>query len=191
MHLESYRGREIAGVLHPLAALRIQVFREWPYLYDGSESYEQSYLQTYVQCPDSIVGVVWDGDTAVGATTALPFSAAQMGEHLQQPLPDAESLYYLGESVILPAYRGQGWGVKFFDLREAEGQRLGYGIASFCAVERPEDHPLKPTNYTGNAAFWHKRGYQRNADQRCTFSWLDVDQREESAKTLVFWRKSL
>ena len=63
-------------VLEPLAQLRIAVFREWPYLYQGSADYEMRYLDTYVRCPRSLAVLVWDGPDCVGASTALPLADA-------------------------------------------------------------------------------------------------------------------
>ena len=37
-------GKSMAGALDALARLRIAVFRDWPYLYDGTLEYEQKYL---------------------------------------------------------------------------------------------------------------------------------------------------
>jgi hypothetical protein len=46
-------GRDAALVerVQDLAQLRITVFREFPYLYDGDLAYEQNYLRTYLDCP--------------------------------------------------------------------------------------------------------------------------------------------
>lgn len=40
-------GKEIGDALDDLAALRVKVFREWPYLYEGSLDYERNYLRRY------------------------------------------------------------------------------------------------------------------------------------------------
>ena len=40
-------GDAVAGALGDLARLRIAVFRDWPYLYDGDEGYEREYLRAY------------------------------------------------------------------------------------------------------------------------------------------------
>ena len=49
LRVESLHGAEIARHVDALAALRITVFREWPYLYEGSPQYETRYLQTYLK----------------------------------------------------------------------------------------------------------------------------------------------
>ena len=42
--IQSLTGDDIRTVLPDLARLRMEVFREWPYLYDGSLAYEEDYL---------------------------------------------------------------------------------------------------------------------------------------------------
>ena len=58
--------------LDSVAALRISVFRDWPYLYDGSLAYERDYLRTYIDSPNAILVGAFDGDRLVGASTGTP-----------------------------------------------------------------------------------------------------------------------
>ena len=44
LDVKSLVGEEMKAVLPDLARLRIIVFRDWPYLYDGTLEYEQEYL---------------------------------------------------------------------------------------------------------------------------------------------------
>jgi GNAT superfamily N-acetyltransferase len=66
-------------------------------------------------------------------------------------------LFYFGESVLLPEYRGHGIGHAFFDPRERPPAR-GASAACFAAVMRAPDHPARPAGYRPLDAFWHK-GY--------------------------------
>ena len=65
-------GEEVRPYLKYLGHLRIQLFREYPYLYDGDIQYEEKYLQNYAQCPDSRIMIVADGERIIGATTSIP-----------------------------------------------------------------------------------------------------------------------
>ena len=40
-------GDALQATLEDVAQLRISVFRDWPYLYDGDIDYERGYLQNY------------------------------------------------------------------------------------------------------------------------------------------------
>lgn len=193
LDVEALRGAEIECELDALAALRIAVFRDWPYLYEGTADYEKHYLQMYLDCPDSLAILVWDGDTCVGASTVLPLTAAPA--ELQQPFVDAgmalNEIDYFGESLLLPAYRGQGLGVKFFELREAHARALGLNSCAFCSVVRDEQDPRKPGDYSGNDAFWRKRGYVPASTLRATLAWPDIGEAQSSDKPMAFWMRWL
>ena len=186
-------GSGLSPWLERLGALRIRVFREFPYLYDGSEEYERDYLRIYQNAPDSLVVLVTDGpEKLVGATTCLPMS--QEGPEFQEPFRragiDVGSVFYFGESILLPEWRGRGLGKMFFDKREAHARRLGYPVTAFCAVDRPADHPQRPAGYRPLDGFWQSRGYVKRQDLRASYSWKEIGEEHESPKTLTFWTKS-
>lgn len=180
-----------AEVFRALARLRIAVFREWPYLYDGDEANEADYLATFGRAPDKVLVILRDGEHIVGASTGLPL--ARETEDIRGPWErdgfDVDRIFYFGESVLLPAYRGRGWGRRFFAERERHARTLnGMNRLTFCGVVRPEDHPLRPSGYIPLDNFWTHRGFQPT-DRYCYISWRDVNQTEENAKPLRFWEK--
>jgi GNAT superfamily N-acetyltransferase len=193
IELRTLTGTGIKPWLTAIARLRIQVFREFPYLYAGDEEYEQQYLQPYVRSARGVVVVALDRDRAVGATTALPLADAD-GEFQEafrdHPIP-ATQWYYFGESVLLRDYRGLGIGHRFFDIREAAALAHGYEHATFCAVVRPPDHPMRPPDYRTHDAFWHKRGFHPDPSLTCEYPWLDIGDSEETRKVMIFWVKTL
>lgn len=187
------QGGALREQLAPLAALRIAVFRDWPYLYEGTLDYERQYLETYARCEQSLAVLVWDGDRCIGATTALPLQQADapMREPFERAgLPVNDTLYF-GESVVLQPYRGRGIGVAFFEQREAHARHLGLMHCAFCAVDRPEQHPAKPADYIANDHFWQRRGYTRRPELQCHFEWQDIDQPAPTRHRLSYWTKSL
>lgn len=183
-------GAEIAPLIPQLGQLRISVFHDFPYLYDGNLEYEQQYLQVYTQNPLSIAFGVFDGDQLIGATTGTPLAAAD--REIQKPFMergfDTGEIFYFGESILLPEYRGMRLGHLFFDVREEHARKNGFAITTFCAVARPDNHPMKPQNHRPNDVFWTKRGYEKQ-DFSCYMSWLDRNETEETAKELIFWKK--
>ena len=66
-------GNAVGEVLDDLARLRIAVFRDWPYLYDGDVAYERDYLTAY-QSPGAVVVAAYDGARMVGAATGAPMA---------------------------------------------------------------------------------------------------------------------
>ncbi len=186
-------GEALRARLDDLARLRIEVFRNWPYLYKGDLSYERQYLPRYADGKTGTMIVAQTVDRIVGASTALGLD--EEDDYIQEPFikagMDLKSIFYFGESVLLPDYRGQGIGVKFFELREAAAKSHGYAKAAFCAVERPADHPARPKDYVPLDAFWKKRGYEKRPDLVAKFSWRDIGERGESEKPMTFWMKTL
>lgn len=186
-------GEDLKAALDDLAGLRISVFRAWPYLYEGTRAYEAKYLQRYAQTDGAVIVGAYDGRTLVGAATGEP-----LGDELEDfraPLEarglDVAKIFYMAESVLDPAYRGQGIGHRFFDEREAHARSLGYEEAVFCAVIRPDSHPLKPADYAPLDPFWRKRGYEKLQDVVVTFPWLDVGDSTETEKPMQVWHRKL
>ncbi|GHB89636.1 GNAT family N-acetyltransferase [Cerasicoccus arenae] len=177
-----------------LAELRISVFRDFPYLYEGTLDYERSYLQRYLDCPECVFVLVFDGSNVVGASTALPmnFELTEFTTPFAKAGYDISEVFYFGESVLLSKYRGQGIGHRFFDERESFAHQLGrFKLTAFCAVERPADHPLRPQDYRPHNVFWSKRGYVKRPNLATTFDWKDIDLPAETAHPMVFWTRSL
>jgi GNAT superfamily N-acetyltransferase len=194
LHVECRTGADLIADLPALARLRIQVFREYPYLYDGDAEYEERYLRIYADAPDGIMVLVRDGDRVVGASSALPLAAETPNviEPFRAHGYTPERLFYYGESVLLPEYRGLGLGRRFFEEREARARALGrFDFACFCAVDRPDDHPRRPRDYRPLDGLWAKRGFVKQPQLRTTFSWRDLDEAEETPKPMVFWLKHL
>ncbi|MEO1746173.1 MAG: GNAT family N-acetyltransferase [Pseudomonadota bacterium] len=177
-----------------LARLRIAVFREWPYLYDGDLAYERNYLETYFEAPGAFIAAAFDeNDMMVGACTASPL--AQHDDAFSQPFRqaglDPRRYFYFGESVLRPQFRGQGVGVRFFELREAEARRQGFDTCVFSAVIRPNDHPQRPHDYVPLDAFWRNRGYVPIDGLTTRFPWKDVGGAEETEKPMAYWSRAL
>lgn len=187
-------GSAFRTVFDDLAALRIAVFYDFPYLYEGSVDYEKHYLETYTRAERSFLFAVYDGEHLVGATTALPLrdETAEVQVPFLTAGYDLDTIFYFGESILLPAYRGLGLGNRFFDEREAHARQFGqYKLACFCAVQRPVDHPLRPVDYKPLDGFWTKRGYQRDDTLQSTFVWPDRNETVETAKPMIYWTRLL
>lgn len=185
--------RDREAMIDDLAALRITVFRQWPYLYEGDMDYERTYLQTYLDAPGAFIAGAFDDGRLVGACTATPLSehAQEFAAPFAQRGLDIADYFYFGESVLLADYRGQGAGVRFFQLREDEARRQGFAFCIFSAVCRPADHPALPENYTPLDAFWRNRGFEPLDGFRSWYSWRDVGETRETRKPMDFWVKQI
>jgi len=193
IRISKLTGENLKSRLDDLGKLRIEIFRAWPYLYKGSLAYERQYLPRYAEAKTGTMIVAEDEGRIVGASTALGLD--EEDENVQEPFQksglDVNRIFYFGESVLLPPYRGQGIGVRFFEEREAAARGHGYAHAAFCSVVRPDDHPARPKNYVPLDEFWKKRGYRKRPELIAQFSWRDIGERAESDKPMIFWMKTL
>ncbi|QFT62537.1 GNAT family N-acetyltransferase [Roseivivax sp. THAF30] len=193
MRVDVLTGEALDAALDDVARLRIEVFRDWPYLYDGDAEYERGYLEAYRQSDNAILVGAFDGDRLVGAATGTPMAdhAEDFAKPFAQTGYSLESIFYCAESVLLPEYRGLRIGHLFFDMREEHARRLGASHACFCAVLRSEDHPMRPAGYRPLNGFWRKRGYEPLPGVEAEFAWKDVDQPDETTHRLQFWIREL
>ena len=194
LNISRVTGEDLPPLIDDLARLRVLVFRAWPYLYEGDEAYEAAYLQTYVRSPRAAVIVAREGDRIVGASTCLPL--VDETQNVQAPFRgagyDPTRFFYFGESVLLPELRGRGVGVVFFREREAHARAVSAcDFAAFCGVQRSPTHLARPPAFVPLDGFWTRRGYTRRPDLQCTMQWKDIGEPDETAKTMVFWLKSL
>ena len=182
-------GSEILDAVDDLARLRMTVFAEWPYLYDGDPEYEADYLREFMEAPDGVLVAACDGERIVGAATASPMWAqkAEFRAPFEERGIDTSTLFYFGESVLLPEYRGQGVGHAFFDHREAQALKCGAKAATFAAVIRPDDHPERPSGYVPLDAFWTKRGYAPVEGFVTELAWKEHGEADESPKPMQYW----
>lgn len=188
------RGSEATPHLEDLARLRMIVFREFPYLYEGDLQYEKNYLKTYFSSPNSFVCLCEIERKIVGACTAILLADEQ--NEFQKPFLnkslDPKTICYFGESVLEKEYRGQGIGNQFMSLRLDFAKNLpSVRTAAFCAVVREKNHPQTPRDYRPLNAFWEKWGFRKDSDLSTEFAWKDIGQQFETKKQMQFWSKQL
>ncbi len=193
IEIRALTGAALEAALDDVARLRIAVFREWPYIYDGALDYERRYLEAYRHSPGALVVGAFDGAKLIGAATATPMAdhAAEFAAPIRKIGLLVAQIFYGAESVLLPEYRGHGIGHRFFDLREDHARAHGFTHLAFCSVIRPMDHPLRPKDPRSNDAFWRKRGYAPLPGVVAEFKWRDLNETAESTKPLQFWMRAL
>lgn len=193
MEVRRLARAEVEAAFDDLARLRIAVFRDFPYLYEGDPDYERRYLAAYMESPGAVVIGAFDGALLVGAATGAPLTDHfdAFARPFEQRGLDPRDYFYFGESVLLAAYRGRGVGVRFFEEREKAAAEAGFSRCVFCAVIRPADHPLRPAGYQPLDGFWARRGYARIEGLRTCFSWRDLGAAQETEKPMEFWSKTL
>ena len=187
-------GKEARKYVHELATLRLKVFWEFPYLYEGSLDYEKNYLETYFKAEQSLVVILKAFDRVIGATTCI--WAHEEVPSFKEPFIkaglDPKNILYFGESVILPEWRGKGLGKKFFEEREQFARSLQFIDAlAFCAVIRDSHHHLRPKDYRPLDEFWISQGFRKIPNLVTEYEWQDRDEAHFTKKKMQFWMKNL
>jgi GNAT superfamily N-acetyltransferase len=186
-------GAAIADVLDSLATLRLAIFPEYPYLYQGRREDELTYLGTYAEAPDACVILAYDGHTVIGAATGMPIihEDAQMLNAFAGASFSLNEVYYVGELLFRPAYRNCGLGQKLLDRLESHIRSLGrYRTLTCATVERPDDHPLRPLNYIPITRFLARTGFDRLTGVATSFMWRETDGVKRD-HPMQFWIKEL
>lgn len=186
-------GAAIADALDDLATLRLHIFPEYPYLYQGRREDELAYLATYAEAPDACVVLARDGLTVIGAATGMPLihEDARMIDALRGTALPLNEVYYVGELLFYPAYRNGGLGQKLLDRLESHIRSLGrYRTLTCATVERPDEHPLRPLDYIPITRFLARTGFVRLPGVTTSFMWRETGGVKRD-HPMQFWSKEL
>ncbi|WP_372395510.1 GNAT family N-acetyltransferase [Azospirillum sp. HJ39] len=192
--MERLTGAVLAERLEELAALRLTVLGEFPFLYSGSAAYEERYLSGLGSLPDGLILAAFDRNRMVAAATGAPLD--QELDALRDPFAhagrDPRSIFFFGEVVVLPSHRGRGVGTALLEIGEFHIREAGrFATAAFGEIVRATDHLRRPKSYRTPDAAWRRLGYRLEPEIGGTLSWCDAFDREETAKPLRFWVKPI
>lgn len=198
IEIEMKLGKEIAPFVDDVGKIRLDLFKEYPYLYAGDLAGERKYLSLYTLDPHSILAIAKVNEQFAGISIGTPLlgkanlfpDAKQLFESIQLK---AAECYYYGDVLILKPYRGLSIVTKFFHKQDVLIKSWGYKYACSMTVIREEDHPLKPKNYQSDDAIGKHFGYTKTAI-KIKVNWPTM-QPDYSVKNmdneLVFWVKKL
>lgn len=198
MTFEILHQHEILKMLPFLGQLRVDTFREFPYLYAGTLENEKKYTRTFANTDHAFLCRAMEGDVFLGLVTGTPLSSEQsfamnspaqvFMEHGLNP----DEYAYLGEVIVNPNFRGRGIGSSLMDLAAQEAKRQGFKHTCFLCVEREESHPLRPEDYESPDSLWEKLGYQKT-NMRINFTWntfVETGFDNPQEHCMVFWINS-
>ncbi len=197
INIRTFTEAGIRTYIPSMAALRAEIFREFPFLYPDNIEEETRYLRKLSQSKDAIAVLVFDGPKVVGCSIGYPLE-----EEPQEALApfterdiNVSEYFHFGDSAVLKPYRGRGLGHHFFDLREAHAKKAKrFKYTCFSTVIRPDDHPRRPADHLSLENFWKKRGYAQHPDFKYLLRWQDFGSpniEKPSAKPLIYWIKEL
>ena len=186
-------GTAVEDFLNDIASLRIEIFREFPYLYDGRREDELHYLKLYSVTPESFVIIINDGEKVAGAATGMPLchETTELVEPFSGTSYPVDEIFYVGELLFYPEHRNRGMGMQL--VRMVEEQIRSYSTYRYltCAtVVRPDDHPLRPTDYIPIDRFLAHTGFSLLPGITTSFTWLETDG-VRRCHPMNFWIKEM
>ena len=168
MKFQIATGHHTQEYINDVATLRLLVFREYPYLYDGDRRTELDYPNGYSSNENSILVIAKDGEKIVGAISGKPLletEEAFLVPFAQQRLP-VQGIFYLGEIMLLKEYRGQGVGSQLYRrFEDVVKQKEKYQKMAILEIVREDQDPRKPKSYIPGHEFWRKLGYIEHPDR--------------------------
>ena len=186
-------GTAVEDFLNDIASLRIEIFREFPYLYDGRREDELHYLKLYSVTPESFVIIINDGEKVAGAATGMPLchETTELVEPFSGTSYPVDEIFYVGELLFYPEHRNRGMGMQL--VRMVEEQIRSYSTYRYltCAtVVRPDDHPMRPTDYIPIDRFLAHTGFSLLPGITTSFTWLETDG-VRRCHPMNFWIKEM
>ena len=192
------KGKEARQYFNDLASFRLEYFREYPYLYEGSLEYEKKYLESYFNNENSILLVALDNNKIIALSTAIPLlSEYNILEGVKETFSNMclklEDFYYFGEIIVLPEYRKKGIASLLYNKQEEYAKTLGYRGVCLLVVLREQDHVLKPIDYEDSDQIWIHLGY-RKTSAYSYFEWPTIQPcggSQNMSNKMVWWTKML
>jgi hypothetical protein len=157
------KNKEIESYTKYIASLRLMMFKEFPYLYEGSLEQEEKYLSFYTDFPDGRVVLAKQGGCIAGLLTGMPMISicehiSDFKKTLDEHKRTLNGAYYYGEGLVLPAYRGQGMLTKMFEVLNNEIKIMGYNHAYGITVIRDKNDARRPAHYRDTDTLWDRMG---------------------------------
>ncbi|PLY03705.1 MAG: N-acetyltransferase [Desulfuromonas sp.] len=186
-------GDAVREYLDDLASLRLEIFAEFPYLYQGKRADELAYLTSYAETDGARVILAEADGEVIGAATGMPLQHedALLRDPVATSGADINRLYYVGELLFYRRWRGARLGQQLLATMEEKIRRLGGFDGIVCAtVARPTDHPQRPADFIPIERFLARTGFAAIPGASTRFAWRELDgvKREQ---TMLLWRKAL
>lgn len=196
--IEIYVGNESSSYINMVSKLRIDVFREYPYLYEGEEEYERKYIHGYTTDKRAMIAIAKVDNVVAGISTGIPLISesdivADAKKVFSQANINIGDYYYYGEVIILPQFRGLGIAKMLFSAQDTLIEKWGFKQVCILTVVREHNHPLKPINYKSPDGMWEHLGFFRNKITT-NYHWPTIQADNtvrDVTNTLEFWTKHL
>ena len=187
------QGSQIQEYLEKIAHLRLTIFKEFPYLYDGQLKDELEYLQHYAEQEQATAIIASCDDQLAGAVTAIPlqYESEEMTSPFSTMQYPVERTIYICELLFYPDYRNKGLGTRLLSRIEQHyrGQK-NYQYLTSATVMRPDDHPHRPDGYVPIERFLQRNRFEKMPGVTTHFTWKEIDGARRNHE-MQFWIKTL
>lgn len=193
IRIEEFSGPKAKKYFNDIAKIRMNLFKEFPYLYEGNLNWETEYLDTYFKSNEATILLAFNEKNKVVAfSNSIPLKdeSVELTEPFIKAGLNPADYLYIGEVMIYPDYRGKGIVQEFFKFHEDRARKEGYHYTALITVDRQEKHPLKPANYRELGVVWSHFGYKLS-DLKVHMAWPQVDASEDVANVLSVWIKKI
>lgn len=193
IRIRVFDGQSARAYFDDIARIRLTLFKEYPYLYEGTVAREAENFEPYFMSQRVTILLVFDNDQVVGFINSIPLEEEDAGTKapfIEQGLP-IEKYVYIGEVMLYPHYRGLGIAKTSLAFLEQKARTEGFEYTTFITVERPEDHPCKTHGYQPLDAMWQHLGYARIPNAYAYYTWSQVDTQTPTNNVLAVWSKKL
>lgn len=193
MEIFTLRGKEILPYLDRIAELRIHIYRDWPYLYEGDLETEKNYLKVYADSEASVLVLAIEGNQAVGIAMGLPTneSMEQIQRVFEKEQSSMENSFYLADIILAKEYRNKKIGLKLLqDFEKSVRDQNKYNEIVMCEILRDFDHPQRPAESRSLDSFWERLGYSIIPNWQISLNWLDIGEEEKMSHLMHFRKKN-
>lgn len=197
IHMKRFKGQAISPYVRDITDLSLIIYKEYPHLYEGTEEEYLPFIEHYTHSKCGIACLLFDHAKPIGVAIGMPMSA--MRGKYQQPLLNArpeenfDTLFYLGELLLLKEYRGRGFGKQMYlELEQLVREEGAFKKICFCTIDEADlkSNPMKPKDYTSLDGFWRKLGFEKYNDITFSVYWRNLFEADDTPHKMSYWIKS-
>lgn len=185
-------GQQSRRYAEQIASIRLELFREFPYLYLGTVEEEYEYLSMYFDSPSATLVLGFDRENQLVCYSSS-LAVDDCTDDIKLPCASLGylNILYIGEVMLRSDYRSRGISRYCMAHHEALAREGGYDAVVFMTIDRSHDHPCAPVGYRPLDDLWIKYGYKRVTGVSVLQSWRQVDTQEYVSHTLSLWIKPI
>lgn len=188
------KGKELLSNIPELTKLRLTIYREYPYLYEGDPLFEESYVSLFANSSDALLIVAKVGNRIVGALSGLPLDSAQkeIQDVFLASKMKLKECYALCDVVVLKEYRNRRVATILYEEFANQLRKMKrYKKVVLWQIVRAQDDPKRPNDYFSPDNFFGKQGFKKHPEYTCVLRWKEISEKEERAHRFEFWLKDL